>query len=82
MNKTYKYDPNTFSDVLNLSHDLSNFYTALEKYHADKSLENRFFLKNQWSDLFFTIKHREVEGFLNPVEAHDIRFYLEELVNG
>jgi len=32
-------------------------------------------------DVFFTIKHREVEGFINPSAASELREYLEELIN-
>ena len=33
-----------------------------------------------WENLFFTIKHREVEGAFSPVDASEIRNYLEGLM--
>ena len=34
-----------------------------------------------WQDIYFSIKHREVEGFLDPATAADMRIYTEELYN-
>ena len=82
MNGTYRYKPEDFSGLLNLPGELRLLYTLIEKYKEDSSDDNWFGLKKQWEDVFFTIKHREVEGFLNPSAASELREYLEELVNG
>ena len=81
MNCAYKYNPDDYRDVLGLSDDLSNFYRLYERYRADRTDDSLFALKFQWENLFFTIKHREVEGFLSPIAASEIRAYLEDLVN-
>ena len=77
----YKYNPEDFKGILNMTGELQVFYKLLENYKDDSSDDNWFNLRKHWEDLFFTIKHREVEGFLNPLVADDIRGYLEELVN-
>ena len=81
MNSDYRYMPEDFSGLLNLPGELRFFYELLEKYKEDSSEDNWFGLKKHWEDLFFTIKHREVEGFLTPSAASELREYLEEVVN-
>jgi len=81
MQINYRYNPEDFKNILGLSDDLSTFYKLYEIYKKDKSENNWFTLKKHWEDLFFTIKHREVEGFLTPFDAQEIREYLEELAN-
>jgi len=80
-NTSYKYNPNDFRGILGLAGELSAFYELCETYKNEKTQDSRSALKRHWEDLFFTIKHREVEGFLNPIEAQEIREYLEVLVN-
>jgi hypothetical protein len=77
----YKYNPNNFTQVLGLSGELTAFYKLHENYSKERNWDNRFALKKHWEDLFFTIKHREIEGSLSPVIADEIRGYLEELAN-
>jgi len=77
----YKYNPDDFCNILGMSEDLSNFYKSLEIYRENENDDTWFPLRNRWEDLFFTIKHRAVEGALHPVTAQDIRSYLEVLVN-
>jgi len=81
MNVNYRYNPDDFKGLLGLPDELSDFYKLHEVYRKEKTQHNRFALEKQWEDLFFTIKHREVEGFLNPVDAQGIRGYLEELAS-
>jgi len=81
MDISYKYNPEDFKNTLGMSEDLITFYRLLEIYYKDRTEHSWFPLKKHWEDLFFTIKHREVEGFLNPVFAQEIRDYLEELAN-
>jgi len=79
---TYRYNPEDYNDVLGLSDDLNIFYQLYEHYCENRTQDSLFALMNHWENLFFTIKHREVEGFLSPVLASETRDYLEELVNG
>jgi len=81
MNGNYRYKPEDFNGLLNLPGELRVLYNLLENYTEDSSESNWFDLKKHWEDVFFTIKHREVEGFLNPSAASELRDYLEELVN-
>lgn len=80
MNNNYKYNPEDFKGMLGLPQELKTFYRLHENYEKNKTDRNRFALENHWENLFFTVKHREVEGFLNPVVANEIRGYLEELL--
>ena len=82
MERSYKYNPNDFDGILNLSDSLSNFYKFREAYLVDGSRLNWFEFRRHWEDLFFVIKAREVEGNLNPVTAGEIRSYLEVMVDG
>ena len=82
MNNAYKYSPADYSEIPGLSDDLTEFYQLFEQYCADMTQDSFFALRVHWENLFFTIKHREVEGFISPVLASEIRDYLEELVNG
>jgi hypothetical protein len=77
----YKYDPDDFNDMLGIPNELSLFYKLYETYKKERTQKSWLTLRKHWEDLFFSIKHREVEGFLNPVEAQEIRDYLEDLVN-
>ncbi|MCL2513589.1 MAG: hypothetical protein FWF08_06780 [Oscillospiraceae bacterium] len=79
MNGAYRYSPDDFKGILGLPDELAVFYRLHEKYIKNKTQNNRFALDNHYENLFFTIKHREVEGFLNPVSAQDLRGYLEVL---
>jgi len=81
MNGTYKYNPDDFNGMLGMTGELVVFYKLYEADKRENTQDSRFAFKNHWEDLFFTIKHREVEGFLNPTDASDIREYLEVLVN-
>jgi len=81
MKGAYKCNPEDYSGILGLPDDLSRFYQLFEQYCEDRTRDNLFALMNHWEILFFTIKHREVEGFLSPVLASETRDYLEELVN-
>ena len=78
----YKYNPEDFRNMYGLSEDLAAFYKLLERYKESNTFVNRMEFLNAWEDVFFSIKHREVEGRLNPVVASEIRAYLEEIANG
>ena len=81
MNSAYRYNPEDYEGVLGLADDLSEFYRLYEQCRGDRTRDSLFALKNHWESLFFTIKHREAEGFLSPVFASEAMGYLEELVN-
>jgi len=81
MTKTaYKYNPNDFIQVLGLSGDLATFYKLHEDYVSDKTQSSRFALEKHGQDLFFTIKHRALEGAITGDTAHKIREHMEELL--
>jgi len=81
MSSAYKYNPNDFRDVLGLSGELAMFYRLHEDYHRDKTQNNRFALEKHGRDLFFTIKHRSIEGAIAAVTAYEIREYMEDLLS-
>ena len=78
---TRKYNPVDFRQVLGLSSELALFYELHEEYKKNKTQSNRFALKKHGIDLFFTLKHRELEGAITKNTAHGIREYMEELLN-
>jgi hypothetical protein len=78
---TYRYNPNDFQGILGLPDELNNFYALYEEQANNRTQESVFAFERHWENLFFTLKHREVEGYLNPVLAADIRMYLEELAS-
>jgi len=77
----YKYNPQDFVNMPSLSEDLSEFYSRLELYESEKTKAAYMDLTYFWWEvLFFTIKHREVEGNIAPHNADDVRNYLEGLI--
>ena len=77
----YKYNPSDFDSMPCLADELSKFYNLFEVYAAERTTSALLDLKyHWWENLFFTIKHREVEGSLSPVDADEIRHYLEEFL--
>ena len=80
MNGNYRYNPEDFSGMLGLSDELNAFYKLHEEYNKKKTRKNWFALEKHWEDLFFTIKHRELEGNLKHTTAADLREYMEELL--
>ena len=81
MKSVYKYDPEDYKDVLNMFDDLSNFYRLLEEYNEKKTKSSRLFLEKHSRDLFFTIKHRELEGNITHMVAEEIRGYMRDLLD-
>jgi len=77
----YKYNPSDFTTMPCLADELSKFYSLFEAYSLDKTNATKLDLDyHWWENLFFTIKHREVEGSLSPVDAGEMRHYLEEFL--
>ena len=77
----HKYDPEDFRGMLNLSDELANFYRLHDDYAANKTQDKRLNLEKHGRDLFFTIKHRKVEGALTAAMAQEILEYIEELLD-
>ena len=77
---TYKYNPADFSQVLGLSGELALFYELHEEYEKDKTFSNRCALEKHGIDLFFTLKHRALEGAITQNTAYGIREQMEELL--
>ena len=50
------------------------------KYNPEDFSSNRFALARQGEMLFFTIKHRLVEGAISADTAFELRGYMEELL--
>jgi len=80
MSNNYKYDPNDYKNVLGLASDLGLFYKLYEVYLKDNTPSNRFALEKQGEELFFTLKHRRLEGAITIDTARDLRDYMEELM--
>ena len=79
---TYKYSPTEFNHILGLSDDLAAFYTLHSEYTNDKTQSKRFALEKQGEDLFFTIKHRALEGAITSTTEYELREHMEELLYG
>jgi hypothetical protein len=79
--KTYKYTPESFTGILGLSDELEQFYKLYEEYLKLRTPAAKFILEKHSRDLFFTIKHRMIEGALTQQMAHEIRDYVEELLH-
>ena len=77
---TVKYNPNDFSHVLGLSGELTTFYNLHSEYVSDKTKSKRFALEKHGEDLFFTIKHRALEGAITGTTAYELREHMEELL--
>ncbi|MCL2498944.1 MAG: hypothetical protein FWE90_01265 [Defluviitaleaceae bacterium] len=77
---SYKYNPIDFSHILGLLDDLTTFYNLHNEYINDKTQSKRFALEKHGEDLFFTIKHRALEGAITGTTAHELREHMEELL--
>ena len=80
MNGVYKYAPEDYKGVLNMYDDLSSFYQLLEIYNENKTRSNKLSLDKHSRDLFFTIKHRELEGNITHMTAEGLRGYMRDLL--
>lgn len=54
----------------------------LEKYQNDKTGINKALLENQYEDVFFSLKHRVLEGLISEKLWHEINEYLGGLFYG
>ena len=80
INTIYKYNPNDFIHILGLTDGLTIFYKLYSEYESDKTQSKRFALEKHGEDLFFTIKHRALEGSITGTTANELRNYMEELL--
>ena len=81
MNAVYRYNPDDFKGILGLPDELYTFYNLHEKYSETKSRDDRFALENHWENLlFYTIKHREIEGAITQPTAIKMREYVEGML--
>jgi len=79
--KKYKYDPELYTGVLGLAYELALFYDLYEIKHAEKTDISKFALEKHGKDLFFTLKHRALEGAITKNEARELLEYIEDLLN-
>ena len=78
--QNYRYNPDSFIGIMRLSSDLENLYLHYERYTQERTQTNRFALERCGEDLFFTLKHRKLEGVLTCITADEIMAYVEELI--
>jgi hypothetical protein len=77
----YTYEPEDFNGVPNLAEDLREFHAQHAKWlGSERSLEVWVELWLSFESLFFTIKHRALEGRLTQSTAAEMREYAERLV--
>ena len=76
----YKYDPEDFTQILGLSGELATFYRLYEDYSNERTQSRRINLEKHGIDLFFTLKHRALEGAITQNTAFEIREHVEELL--
>ena len=80
--RNYRYNPDSFIGIMRLSDDLNSLYFHYERYSQERTQRNRFALERCGEDLFFTLKHRKLEGALTCIIADEIMAYAEELIYG
>jgi hypothetical protein len=76
MQPNYKYDPGKYKDIPCLEEDFKTFFELLSIYENDKSTYNALLMTDACDTLFFTIKAREIEGFLTCDQADELRIFL------
>ena len=77
----YKYNPDDYRDIMSMYEEMVDFYKQLEIYQEHSTLSNKYALIKQLHDFLFTIKHRELEGYLTHHTATEIREYIRGLVD-
>ena len=76
-----KYDITKFKSVLGMYEDIENFDKAHEDFVNNKI--TWIGLKTEAERLFFTLKHRRIEGSITPMlEEEMVEHMREVLVNG
>lgn len=77
---SYRYQPADYMQMM-LGEDMQDFYSAMTAYKADKSENNMYELERTRINLFFSIKHRILEGNLTRSEAQEMQNYFGGLYN-
>ena len=78
----FEYDPDDYKEVFCLSEDLATFYDLIKEYKIQQTTSSYLALDQQRVTLFFTIKHRELEGMISHQTAQDLKEYMAELFYG
>ena len=76
----YKYNPDDFIEIMGLKDDLSVFYISHEEYTQSPCTTTRFAVERHAETLFFTLKHRKLEGAITCIVADEILSYVEDLL--
>ena len=74
----YKYKVEDYKDYGTLPFSMEDFYTVLGRYK--KGEVSVHYLEKACDDLFFSIKHRVVEGSFSPPQAEEMRAYFRGLL--
>ena len=92
LNKEHEYCPLNVKNIIQsislplvegwISEDFDDFYSAYKSYmNNNGDLFSRADFERKGWDLFLSIKHREVEGFLSPAQADELREYMRDLLD-
>ena len=81
MIKEYKYFPEKYMGMPGIPEELNSFYQLYEIYIEYRTQNNLFALEKHARDLFFTIKHRSLAGYITVADAHEMKTYIEDLLN-
>ena len=77
----YKYNPADFEGILEFPNELEEFYRLHEIHKSSGDRGDWFDLLAHWTNLlFFSIKHRALEGWITENTASELCEYLEELL--
>ena len=76
----HKYNPDDFTEIMGLKDDLSAFYVSHEEYTHSPCTSTRFAVERHAETLFFTLKHRKLEGAITCIVADEILSYVEDLL--
>lgn len=79
--RNYKYKPENFKGMNRLGEDLRDFYQALETNQEQHTQSSEIELWAQRQNIFFSIKHRWVEGHFNEVVRDELYEYLGGLLD-
>ena len=71
----YKYMPKDFENMNGLDEDLREFYIQLEQRDNQSKKWNRPF-EDARKILFYSLKHRSVEGYITDTLKNEIYEYL------
>lgn len=79
---SYEYNPKDFQEMPLMEEYMMAFYEAYEAYKKEDNNTTYFALDRAGQDLFFAIKHREVEGWLSPAKTDELyEYFFGRLLN-